>query len=206
MLRPLYAGHKKCQAKTCVENLAGASYRVTSPSLFFWGEFCFWRLIMENYSTSIPKSCFFKMILQIIDQVLKKVTSMSTTRSCPLTPRIHMSTREWHPLSPIHVCSKMRSNQDGFFIELGSLIGEIFGQNRLRSYCLQVQPVTCWHPPVFLRFSFIKLGHFLFIFLQSWTSTGYFSNSASSFVAICHFSLIIGCSLSQEDRSQLLES
>ena len=30
------------------------------------------------------------------------------------------------------------------------LIGEIFGHNRLRSRCLQLQPVTCSHPPVFL--------------------------------------------------------
>ena len=29
-------------------------------------------------------------------------------------------------------------------------IGKIFGHNRLRSRCLQVQPVTRWHPPVFL--------------------------------------------------------
>ena len=27
---------------------------------------------------------------------------------------------------------------------------EIFGHNRLRSWGLQVQPVTCWNPPVFL--------------------------------------------------------
>ena len=31
----------------------------------------------------------------------------------------------------------------------GAVIGEIFGHNQLRSECLQVQPVTCWHPPVF---------------------------------------------------------
>ena len=31
-----------------------------------------------------------------------------------------------------------------------AVIGEIFGHNRLRSQCLQVQPVTCSHPPVFL--------------------------------------------------------
>ena len=30
------------------------------------------------------------------------------------------------------------------------VIGEIFGHNRLRSWCLQVQPVTCSHPLVFL--------------------------------------------------------
>ena len=30
------------------------------------------------------------------------------------------------------------------------VIGEIFGHNRLRPYCLQVQSITCWHPPVIL--------------------------------------------------------
>ena len=30
------------------------------------------------------------------------------------------------------------------------VIEEIFGHNRLRPYCSQVQPVTCWHPLVFL--------------------------------------------------------
>ena len=30
------------------------------------------------------------------------------------------------------------------------VIGEILGHNRVRPYCLQVQPVTRWHPPVFL--------------------------------------------------------
>jgi len=44
-----------------------------------------------KYSTSIPKSCFFKMILHVLKKV---ITSMSTTRSCPLAPGIHMSTRE----------------------------------------------------------------------------------------------------------------
>ena len=28
--------------------------------------------------------------------------------------------------------------------------GDFGHNNRLRSLCLQVQPVTCWHPPVFL--------------------------------------------------------
>ena len=32
----------------------------------------------------------------------------------------------------------------------GPMIREVFGHNRLRFYCLQVQPVTCSHPPVFL--------------------------------------------------------
>ena len=49
------------------------------------------------------------------------------------------------------------------------------------------------------RFSFIKLGYILLqiplkrwvIFLQSWTSTGYFSNSTSSSVTNCRFSPII---------------
>ncbi len=50
-----------------------------------------------------------------------------------------------------------------------------------------------------LRFSFIRLGYILYIslkwsviFLQSSTSTGYFSNSTGSFVTNCRFSPIIG--------------
>ena len=50
-----------------------------------------------------------------------------------------------------------------------------------------------------LRFSFIKLGYilqiplkWLVIFLQSWTSTGYISNSTGSSVTNCRFSPIIG--------------
>ena len=50
-----------------------------------------------------------------------------------------------------------------------------------------------------LRFSFTKLGYILWIplkwsviFLHSWTSTDYFSNSTSSFVTNCRFSPIIG--------------
>ena len=50
-----------------------------------------------------------------------------------------------------------------------------------------------------LRFSFIKMGYIphiplnqSVIFLQSWTSTGYFSNSTGSSVTTCRFSLIIG--------------
>ena len=31
-----------------------------------------------------------------------------------------------------------------------AVFGENFGHNRLKSYYLQVQPVTCSHPPVFL--------------------------------------------------------
>jgi hypothetical protein len=64
---------------------------------------------------------------------------------------------------------------------LGLVVGETFGHNRLRSECLQVQPVTCSHPPVFLY----KLGYilvhmplkWLVTFLQFWISTGYFSYS-----------------------------
>jgi hypothetical protein len=48
-----------------------------------------------------------------------------------------------------------------------STTGEIFGHNRLRSYCLQVQPVTCKHHPVFLYWigvysinSFKMIGNF----------------------------------------------
>ena len=62
-------------------------------------------------------------------------------------------------------------------------------------WCLQVQPVTCWQPPV----SFVKLGVWFFkffllwlvIFLQSWTLTGCISNSTGSFGTNCRFSLFI---------------
>ena len=50
-----------------------------------------------------------------------------------------------------------------------------------------------------LQFFFIELGDILYIplkwlviFLQSWTSTGYFSNSTGSFATYCRFSPIIG--------------
>ena len=50
-----------------------------------------------------------------------------------------------------------------------------------------------------LRFCLYKLGYILWIplkwsvlFLQFWTSTGYFSNSTGSFVTNCRFSPIIG--------------
>jgi hypothetical protein len=49
-----------------------------------------------------------------------------------------------------------------------------------------------------LQFSFIKFGHILqiplkwsVIFLQFWTSTGYFSNSTGSLVTNCRFSPVI---------------
>ena len=75
------------------------------------------------------------------------------------------------------------------------MIGEIFGHNQLRSYCLHVQPVTCWHPPVFLHqigaYS-INSSKMIGNFLQSWTSTGYFSNSTGSSVTKHRFSPIIG--------------
>ena len=32
--------------------------------------------------------------------------------------------------------------------DVRAMIREVFGHDRLRSWCLQVQPVTCWHPPV----------------------------------------------------------
>ena len=72
--------------------------------------------------------------------------------------------------------------------------------------------ITGWDPSVcksnrlhvhILRFSFIKLGYSLYIplklsaiFLHSWTSTGYVSNSTRSFVTSCRFSLIRGLYLS----------
>ena len=75
------------------------------------------------------------------------------------------------------------------------MIGEIFGHNQLRSYCLDVQPVTCWHPPVFLyqigAYS-INSSKIIGNFLQSWTSTGYFSNSTGSSVTKHRFSPIMG--------------
>jgi hypothetical protein len=53
-----------------------------------------------------------------------------------------------------------------------------------------------------LQFSFIKFGHILqiplkwsVIFLQFWTSTGYFSNSTGSLVTNCRFSPVIDAPL-----------
>ena len=67
--------------------------------------------------------------------------------------------------------------------------------------------ITGWDPSVcksnwlhvdILRVSFIKVGYILWIplectviFLRSWTSTGYFSNSTGSFVTNCRFFPII---------------
>ena len=46
------------------------------------------------------------------------------------------------------------------FLQAGPVTGEIFGHNcRLRSKCLQVQPVTCWHPLV----SFYWIGVYFVI-------------------------------------------
>ena len=65
-----------------------------------------------------------------------------------------------------------------------------------------------------LRFAFIKLGYILqiplqrsVIFLQSWSSTGYFSNSTGSSVTKCRFSMIIAypilrCMLSYTNDQQ----
>ena len=50
----------------------------------------------------------------------------------------------WIPIKGSH------SSKGSMIGENRALIGEIFGHNRLRSECLQVQPVTCWHPPGFL--------------------------------------------------------
>ena len=68
--------------------------------------------------------------------------------------------------------------------------------------------VTGWDPSVWksnrlhvhiLRFPFPELGYILYIplkqsvvFLQSWTSTGYVSNSTGSSVTNCRFSPVIG--------------
>ena len=81
---------------------------------------------------------------------------------------------------------------------LQPVIGEILG-------------IISWDPSVcksnqlhvdILRFSCMKLGNipsiplkWPVIFLQSWTSTGDFSNSTGSTVTNCWFSLIIDCSM-----------
>ena len=84
-------------------------------------------------------------------------------------------------------------------VEAGPVIGEIFGHtNRLRSEFLQVQPVGY----MLTTFGFLLLNWGIFfyiyiplnwsvIFLQSWTSTSYFSNSTSSSVTNCQFSPIL---------------
>ena len=81
--------------------------------------------------------------------------------------------------------------------------------------------ITGWDPCVcksnrlhvdILWFSCTKFGYILQIplkwsvnFLQSWTSTGYFSNSTGSFVTNCRFSPIIGvkCQAIHRDLSTL---
>ena len=58
---------------------------------------------------------------------------------------------------------------------------------------LQVQPVTCWHPPVFIYWIgvyTINSSKWSVNFLQSWSSPSYFSNSNGSSVSNCRFSLI----------------
>ena len=76
--------------------------------------------------------------------------------------------------------------------------------------------ITGWDPSVcksnqlhvdILRFSFIELGYILriplkcsVIFLQSWTSTGYFSNSIGSYVTNWWFSLMIDLGGAPEGR------
>ena len=62
-------------------------------------------------------------------------------------------------------------------------------------------PSVCkskWLHVDILQVTFVKLGYILeiplkwsIIFLQSWTSTGYFSNSTGSFVTNCRFSPIV---------------
>ena len=59
---------------------------------------------------------------------------------------------------------------------LDIVIGEIFGHDRLRFLCLQVQPVTCSHPSVFLYeigvyssiHSFKTIGDFLEVLYFNW--------------------------------------
>ena len=78
---------------------------------------------------------------------------------------------------------------------------------------------TGWDPGVYnsnrlhvhiLRFSFINLMYILLIplkwsviFLQSWTSSAYFSNSTGSFVTNCRFSPNIDWKMSTCSRSDL---
>ena len=61
-----------------------------------------------------------------------------------------------------------------------------------------------------LRFSFMKLGYVPYfplkwsvIFLQSWTSTSYFSNSTGSFVTNCQFSPITDVFLQDGDSDRV---
>ena len=77
--------------------------------------------------------------------------------------------------------------------------------------------IISWDPSVcksnrlhvdIIRVSFLKLGYILYIplkwpiiFLQSWTSTAYFSNSTGSSVTNCRFSPIIG-----SDGLELIDS
>ena len=49
-------------------------------------------------------------------------------------------------IDPAHTSPTLLAGLDS-----ASVIGEILGLNRLRSKCLQVQPVTCGHPSVFLN-------------------------------------------------------
>jgi hypothetical protein len=74
------------------------------------------------------------------------------------------------------------------------VIGENFGHNWLRPWCLQVQLVTCWHPYVFLYW-------FEVYFTNSYSVIGnphealnfnrYFLTSTGSYVTSCRFSPVI---------------
>ena len=128
------------------------------------------------------------------------------------TPDIHNSLRNW---SPAHLTSrKFRATK--FDCGACSFMNPFRTMNRENWRLVTDEPaqwsgrflgITGWDPSVcksnrlhvdILRFSFIKLGYILWIplkwsvsFLQSWTSTGYFSNSTGSSVTNCRFSLIV---------------
>ena len=55
--------------------------------------------------------------------------------------------RKWHySMSQSQSCCSFQLGKLGF----NPMIGEIFGHSQLRSWSLRVQPVTFWHPSVFL--------------------------------------------------------
>jgi hypothetical protein len=58
-----------------------------------------------------------------------------------------------NPFSPAHPFIKKKNGPGPIHgtMPLVAVIPEIFGHNWLRSECLQVQPVTCWHPSVLFQ-------------------------------------------------------
>ena len=89
-------------------------------------------------------------------------------------------------------CWWMLSEVDG--VINFSMFGELFGHNRSRSQCFQIQPVSCCDLPYFFIHSRHNLSvplTWLAIFLKSWFSAGYFSNSTGSYVSSGRFSMFI---------------